>query len=359
MPEQPGSTIDWSMGSRTDRILDLDAAAAAARSVAGRGPATTQEQRDRLRRDLGEAVARSSALVQDATGLAVEGPSARSIVLSRGAWADANIRALQRILDPHVQRFLPEGARWSTARRRLIGAQLGAVLGYASRKVLGQYDPFLPPDDDGLLMFVGPNVLEVERTAQVPSADFRLWIALHEVTHRVQFGATPWLRGHLATCIDAYLRSMDREDADPARGLRDALQLVREGLSLRDAVLQQLMTPAQGALLDQVQGIMSLLEGHATYVMNLVGRTRLADLDAMRRAVRRRGRVAGAERVLQRAAGFDRKLRQYASGERFVRRVVDRIGMDGLNAVWSSPHLMPSSAEIAEPDRWLARARKD
>ena len=75
--------------------------------------------------------------------------------MSRGEWVNANLGGLQRLLEPLAARVLPEGAPRSGFRRKALGAQIGGLLGYVSRKVLGQYDAFLPPDDDGLLYFVG------------------------------------------------------------------------------------------------------------------------------------------------------------------------------------------------------------
>lgn len=359
MPQRPGSTVDWSMGSRADRLLDPTTASIAARSVAGRGPSTTPDERARLRTDLATAVDEASPLVVAATGLVVDGPAARASILSRGAWVDTNLRGLQRILDPLAARIVPEGSSWPAFRRRAIGGQLGLLLGYASRKVLGQYDPFLPPDDDGLLTFIGPNVIEAERLTGVPARDFRFWIALHEVTHRVQFGSTPWLRGHLASLAEAYVGAVADEPDRVGRRLRSIAERVREETAVGPGLMLQLMTGPQRDLFRRMQGLMSLLEGHATYVMNVVARPRVADLDGMRRALRRRRRVAGAERAFQRATGFEMKVRQYDAGERFVRTVVDRIGMDGFNAVWSAARMLPDAREIAEPQRWLARVRKD
>src|SRR5206468_708991 len=76
-------------------------------------------------------------------------------------------------------------------------------------RVLGQYDMFLPPDDDGLIYFVGANVAGVERKFRFPARQFRLWISLHEVTHRLQFGEAPWLRGYLTGLMDSYLDSVE------------------------------------------------------------------------------------------------------------------------------------------------------
>lgn len=351
----PEAAIDWSMGSRAGRIADWQTAALAARSVAGRGPSTSSQQRASLRADLSEAITRADDLVAEATLLVHGGGRSRADVMSRGAWVDANLRGLQRLLEPFVERLAPVAGSRSPVGRKALGGQLGLLLGYASRKVLGQYDPFLPADDEGLLYFIGPNVVEVERTTGVPPRDFRLWIALHEAAHRAQFGATPWLRAHLSGLVGSYLDSMTADPERVARQLREVAARVREGGDLRSIGPAALASGPQRDLLRRTQGLMSLLEGHATWTMNRVARGRVADLEAMRAAMRRRRRPSGIGAAVQRATGFDLKVRQYDAGERFVRTVVDRVGVEGLNVVWRSAAMLPDAREIAEPARWLAR----
>ena len=289
MPSEPElAGLDWSMGSRSIAIIDWDAAMAVGRRVAGRGPSTTPAQRDALRADLRELVPLAESLVVELTGMRVEGFRARPWVLSRADWMAANVRGFQRMLDPLAERLAGE-APWSDLRRRAAGWQFGALLGYASRKVLGQYDAFLPADDDGLLYFVGPNVVETEARFFLPRRDFRLWIALHEVTHRVQFGATPWLRAHLKDLIDRYVASMDPDPARLAARIRSAIDDVRAGRVQPGPILAtMLMSEEQQDLFQRMQGIMMLLEGHASYAMNEAARGRIADVDHLRRTLERR-----------------------------------------------------------------------
>jgi coenzyme F420 biosynthesis associated uncharacterized protein len=237
-----------------------------------------------------------------------------------------------------------------------MGAQAGALFGYVARRVLGQYDVFLPPDDEGLLYFVGPNVAEVERAYHLSPRDFRLWISIHEVTHRVQFGAAPWLKGYLASQVDAYLGSISLDSRELMEQVRNAVEETRSGADLHGmGGVFLLLNPEQRQIFTQMQGMMSLLEGHASYVMNEVARDHVTDVDRMARALAARRRSNAAERTLQRAIGFDQKLKQYDAGERFVREIVGRRDMTTFNLIWSSPEHLPSVEEIAEPERWLAR----
>jgi coenzyme F420 biosynthesis associated uncharacterized protein len=350
--------VDWSMGSQAARLADWDTALLVARRVAGPGAPVAAADRARMREDFAELVPHSDGLIRDFTGLDPGGFRSRAWVMARTEWVRANLRGLQRMLEPLAGRILakqPSGR--GTIRRKALGAQAGALLGYVSRRVLGQYDAFLPPDDEGLLYFVGPNVAEVERRFALTPRDFRLWIAIHEVTHRVQFGAAPWLRGHIREQVDRYLGTISLESKELGQQLRRAIEEARSGADVRGmGALYLLLTPEQRAIVRHVQGVMSLLEGHASYVMNEVAEDHVAHLGRMRKALaERRRRAGGVERSFQRAIGFDKKIEQYDAGERFVRGVVDRAGMEGMNRVWLAPEALPTVEEIAEPDRWVAR----
>jgi coenzyme F420 biosynthesis associated uncharacterized protein len=261
------------------------------------------------------------------------------------------------MLEPLAGRILAKQSGHGTLRRKALGAQAGGLLGYVSRRVLGQYDAFLPPDDEGLLYFVGPNVAEVEQRFSLPSRDFRLWIAVHEVTHRVQFGAAPWLRAHIRAQVDRYLGTISLDSSDLGQQLRRAIDEARAGADLRGmGGLFLLLNDEQREIVKHVQGVMSLLEGHASFVMNEVAKDHVHDLARMRKALADRRRRAGTvERSFQRAIGFDKKIEQYDAGERFVREVVAHSGMEGFNRAWLAPEGLPTVEEIAEPSLWIAR----
>jgi coenzyme F420 biosynthesis associated uncharacterized protein len=350
------TAVDWSMGSRAAELVDWGTAAEAGRRVGGPGPRTPAVERARLREDLAEIVPLAESLIGEFTGLRTNGFRSRPWVMSRAEWVGANLNALQRLLEPLAGKLLPEGARRSELRRKALGAQIGALLGYVSRKVLGQYDVFLPPDDEGLLYFIGPNVIEAERRFGLPPRDFRLWIAIHEATHRAQFGATPWLKPYLARQIDAYLDTVQVDSRELIAQLRRAAEEIRGGADWRGANgILLLMNDAQRELFARMQAMMSLLEGHASFVMNRVAAGQVEDLDRMRRALKDRRRAGGMERGFQRAIGFESKIAQYDAGERFVRGIVDAVGMEGFNRIWEREEHLPVLEEIAEPARWVGR----
>jgi len=348
--------LDWTMGSRAAVLVDWDAAHQTGRRIAGAGPSTAAAERARIREDLAELVPRAEIRVRAFTQLVPEGARARPWVMSRSEWIGANLGGLQRLLEPLAERLVPEGKGRSGLRRKALGAQIGGLFGYVSKKVLGQYDAFLPLDDEGMIYFVGPNLVETERRFAVPARDFRLWVALHETTHRVQFGATPWLRTYLKRQIDTYLGTVQVDTRQLVDQLRRAVDEARTGNAPKGVNgILLLLTPEQRELFKKMQALMSLLEGHASFVMNEVGAEEIRDLDRLKRSLKQRRQAAGIERSFQRAIGFDQKISQYDAGEAFVRGVVDRVGIDGFNLIWQSEANLPTIDEVPVPERWVAR----
>ncbi|GIU97909.1 MAG: hypothetical protein KatS3mg013_1712 [Actinomycetota bacterium] len=349
-----GAGLDWSMGAKAPLLADWELALRVGRRVGGPGPRVPPAERVRINEELNELVHLAEDLVAGFTGLQPGRTPARAWVMGRGDWVRRNLLGLQRMLEPLAARIVRRRPERSALARAALGGQVGALLGYLARRVLGQFDAFAPPDDEGLLYFVGPNLIEVEQRFGVSPRDFRLWVAIHEVTHRVQFAAAPWLRTRLEELIDGYLAAVPLDAGALGEHLR---RIVEEVLvERRDrSPLALLLTPEQRAVVERAQALMSVLEGHASYVMNEVAAGRVDDLPRLRRALAARRRTGGPERALQRAIGLDRKIRQYDVGERFVREVARRAGMGGVNLVWREQANLPSGDEVADPARWLAR----
>jgi coenzyme F420 biosynthesis associated uncharacterized protein len=339
------------------RLIDWESAARMGSRFAGTGPSITPADRARLHEDFADVVAEADREVAGFTGLALQGPATRPWVMTRAEWVSRNLRGFESVLEPVAQRVLGSRLQGTMApvRRSVLAFQVGAILGYLGRKVLGQYDLFVPPDDRELLYFVGPNVVEVERQFRFPPRDFRLWLSLHEVTHRLQFEGVPWLRAYLFELVDEYLATLEFDPRRLIDGLRRALEEARGSGRWREmGILFLLMSPQQRETFQKMQALMSLLEGHGNYVMDSLAEGRVADAGRMRRRLKER-RQQGMNRTLQRAVGLDAKVRQYDIGERFVARAVERAGMDGFSKVWAARENLPTLAEIGQPDAWVER----
>ena len=346
------------------QLVDLRTAELVGHRVAAAGPSVSSVDRARLREEFADIVPEAEAMVSAFTGLSVGSRSSHGLVVARREWVTANLRGVEQLLEPFARRVIATGGAGVAPglRRRAFGVQIGALLGYLARKVLGQYDLFVAPEDEGVLYFVGPNIIELERRHRFDPHEFRLWIALHEVAHRVQFGAVDWLRGYVTGLVDTYL---DQVELDPRRlieGLKRGvaeLRKTRGGAPAppgeRAGIVTYLMTPSQLEVFRQMQAVMSLLEGHGNFVMDSVAADQIAGLASMRGALHQRRHKRGVERAVQRAIGLEAKVAQYESGERFVARVVREVGMEGFNRVWRSPEDLPTLEEIRRPEAWVER----
>lgn len=334
-------------------LVDWDFAVTVGTRVAGPGPEVSADEAAAAVVELREGAERSTPLVRDFTGLhAVEG-TAPVLVVDRSGWVQANADGFAKILSPIVEKLTErKGAPSAFAEAigsRVTGAEVGLMLGFLGTKVLGQFDPFYSPH--GRLLLVAPNVVHVEREIDADPRDFRLWVCLHEETHRVQFTANPWLGEHLMTQMNAIADSIEPTVIIDA--LRRGAEAVRGG---NGSILDLVSSPEQKEILDRVTGVMSLLEGHADVVMDGVGPTVIPSVAQIRKKFNQRRQGVGTlDRLLRRLLGLDAKMAQYRDGAVFVRHVVDKVGMEEFNAVWSGPDSLPSKAEITDPDAWVAR----
>jgi len=350
MTPQPPEPIDWSVARRVaTQALRL-------------APLLDDETRRRFDAEIDDAAATAEGLVEQATGLkSLSGPP-NVVVVDRLGWVDANISSLRRLLRPLTerladrQRVMP--ARAMAAGGAISGAEVGLLLAWLSSRVLGQYDLFGDVEGGDALYFVAPNVVSVERRNAFPSMEFRLWIAIHELTHRAQFTAVAWMRPYFLDLIDRGTSLAPPDAKAIASALLAAVDEVRAGRNpLADGgIVTLLASSEQLETLHEAQALMSLLEGHSDVVMSsaateqIPGAKRFAKVLADRRASSR-----GIAKFVQQLAGFDAKLRQYAEGERFVEALLDEGGDELLASVWIRRENLPSLEEIRDPARWIAR----
>jgi coenzyme F420 biosynthesis associated uncharacterized protein len=342
------------------RLVDWGAASRSARKFTGTSPQITPAERAHLAEDVAEVVLHADKLVSEFTGLSVAGgPASRPWVMTRGEWIDQNLRGFEQLLEPVAVKLLSgKGGGGSGAlRRRVLAFQFGAILGYLARRVLGQYDLFVPADDRDLIYFVGPNIVELERKHGFPKHDFRLWLALHEVTHRLQFEGVPWLRGYVGDLVGSYLSTIELDARKLLERLRQAFEEMRSnGSQPKDlGILFALMSPDQQETFRKMQALMSLLEGHGNYVMETLSEGRVRGAERMQRTLQSRRKQQGFGRVVQRAVGLDVKVRQYDLGTRFVSEASSLTGQEGFARVWQRPENLPTLEEIARPQDWVQR----
>lgn len=343
--------IDWSLAATLARLVAGDEPAAAA-------PAA----------DLGELARDAEARVSAYTGLVAATPVPEAEGVDREAWIAANATSMAALLDPALGavggRLGPLAPVVRAGAGAVLTAEVGVILGFLSQRVLGQYDLVLLERPEAAraprLLFVMPNLGAAARGFGAEEAEVLRWVALHEVTHALQFAGVPWLRPYLAGLVRELLGAVEvRVDAAGALRLPAPDDLRRLVAVVRDADLVSLVVrPEERATLDRMQTAMAVVEGHAEHVMDAVGAEVLPSLPALRTAMEARRRSASAPaRLLGRLLGLELKLRQYEQGKRFCDAVVAAGGIAALNVVWSGPEALPTPAELEHPDDWLARTR--
>ncbi|MFW0787541.1 zinc-dependent metalloprotease [Gordonia sp. CPCC 206044] len=356
--ESIGARIDWSLAAATGKRLSRP------------GPKTTQYTLDAAYAELADAATRAEAPVREVTGLADGLRVPTTHILDRNEWVDAAARSMESMLgaaDDTNGVDADNGgvlggisARFADVSAKVGGLQAGGLLAFLSGAILGQYDPFTPdPDtgDPGVLMVVAPNIISVERALHVVPSDFRLWVCLHEVTHRVQFSANPWLRQYMVDNIEILTSDTGESTTELMSRLTEAVRGDKPREKGVLGVMQVLQTPEQYEAFNRMMMLGTLLEGHADHVMDAVGPAHVPTVASIREAFdkRRTGPRNPVQRIIRALIGMDAKIAQYVRGKAFVDEVVGAVGMNAFNTIWTSPETMPRPSEIDEPRTWIQR----
>jgi coenzyme F420 biosynthesis associated uncharacterized protein len=341
-------------------MIDWDLAVRVGSRLVGEGPQVTRSEAMDAVEELRAGAERSTPLVREYTGLVASERTAPVLVVDRPGWVQANADGFASVIAPLITKLQekkgPPSPLTEAIGSRITGVELGAMLGFLGSKVLGQFDPFHDrPGEQGRMLLVAPNIVHTEREIDADPRDFRLWVCLHEETHRVQFTAVPWMTDHLRSEMSSIIGAVQ---TDPAALLGDAARRVVDLVSGKSdgSLLDLFSSPEQKAVIERVTGVMSLLEGHADVVMDGVGPEIIPSVAEIRaKFTQRRKGVGGLDRLLRRLLGLDQKMAQYRDGAIFVRAAVDKVGMEGFNAVWAEPVNLPTKKEILDPSLWIAR----
>jgi coenzyme F420 biosynthesis associated uncharacterized protein len=362
--------IDWSAAQRIGELIAGSGGLAQDWGV-------RSEAIEPLARDFAERVS-------NYTGLALPGELPPLEVVDRPAWIAANLKTMRPLLDPLTARMGGGGdgitgmvsGPLRAASGLLLGGQVGALTGVLSQRVLGQYDlALLDAQVRPRLLLLAPNLAQAARNLGVDRDELVLWVSIHEITHAVQFGGTPWLREHLGgmlkELIDGLQVKLDpRSSPGDLPGKNEGGWIPkRDGLSFNPDQLRPLLERARHGellrltlgderwrLVERMQATMSLIEGHAEHTMDAVGAEVLPSLERLRAALNRRRETRGLPwRVLERLLGLELKMKQYEVGKRFCDAVVQAEGPQALARAWSGPEMLPSTLELETPSLWLAR----
>jgi coenzyme F420 biosynthesis associated uncharacterized protein len=274
------------------------------------------------------------------------------------------VASFRRLLRPVTEKLGDRMSKGPIApfARGMAGAELGALLGWMSGRVLGQYDLLIieddHPEDQDLVYYVGPNVLGLEKRFAFPPREFRLWLALHETTHRAQFTGVPWMREHFLGLVETTLSGLDPDPGRVLSALTRSVEEFRAGRNPLDdgGVAALFASPEQRVALDHLSGLMSLLEGHGDVTMNRAGADRIPSAERFSRVLNQRRQQGNPMiRLVQKLVGLEAKLKQYEAGEEFIEKVESVGGPALIDRAWEAASNLPTIREIRDPDRWLAR----
>ena len=342
-PSTVGGTVDWGF------------AASVGTKLVRPGPATTDYTRQQATDQLAESARRAELPVREVTLLNEGAAVTEARIVDRAEWVTAATESMRLMMGG--------GAEKSSGflSGRVTGAQTGAVLAFISSGILGQYDPF--GNDGGELLLIQPNIIAVERQLRISPTDFRLWVCLHEVTHRVQFRANPWLAEHMSRALAVITDESDQDVTQLVGRLSEFVRNRREGAAPEPnsegvlGFMRAIQSEPQRKALDELLVLGTLLEGHADHVMDAVGPAVVPSVATIRRRFdeRRQRKQPPLQRVIRALIGIDAKLSQSTRGKAFVDHVVTTVGMERFNAIWTSPETLPLPREVDEPQRWIDR----
>jgi coenzyme F420 biosynthesis associated uncharacterized protein len=343
------------------RLIDWEAVREIAHRRLGDAAAPlSTERRAEAEHFYRETLLRIEPIVAEEIGSELPEALETPAVVDRVQWVNLNVATFRTLFD-RVERVLldaqegPDTAGRAVSRwlNRAVGnQQLGFMLAFLGRKVLGQYDVSLlaAGPNRGRLHFVEPNIVGTAAAMRIPRDEFRTFIALHEATHAFEFEAHDWVRPYFARLVSETVEQLAAESGGLMARIREAMA-GGEG-----HWLERIMTPGQRDTFTRTQALMSLLEGYSNHVMNAAGARILPNFAEIHDRFERRGeRRTGIEKAIMRLTGLDLKMEQYAAGERFADHVIAARDRAFLNRVWSGPELLPTLEEIRNPDRWIAR----
>jgi coenzyme F420 biosynthesis associated uncharacterized protein len=349
-------------------IADWDRVVAIATSM-NKADALTMPQRTALDASYRTLVEQCLPLVSSYMETKIDSPVDRTYAFDRVDWINANVEAFQNLLAPLNDILSRPGANRTVMsalmgglNRQIVSAEMGMLLGYLARRVLGQYDLALISGETsgpGNLYFVEPNIAATEHLLGLPKDEFRLWLALHETTHVYQFEGFPWVRPYFQSLLDEYfvfLKSDLGEFRNGVHGLKLMVDRVRAGQREHMSWIESVMTPDQRVVFGKIQSLMCIIEGYSNHVMNAVGRDLLSKYDDISRKFEKRQRNRSwGEQLLARITGLDMKMEQYRLGEEFVNAIVEARGRSAALQLWKGPEYMPTMDELRSPNAWINR----
>jgi coenzyme F420 biosynthesis associated uncharacterized protein len=339
-------------------LVDVAVANRVAAKLASSGALAHSYLLDGLQASFEEIVREAEPLIAEESGFTPAIPAVAK-VLSREEWSSNNVTSMLELMSPLLERVEDRLASRATPGVRLayssaLATQMGTVLGFLSQRVLGQYDILMAHQNQ--VWFVGPNIVLMERQHGFIPRDFRLWVALHELTHRAQFEANPWVRPYFLRLVNDMLESMDLDAKTLLERISGAIKASTSNGDNATPLALRLLDPKQQDIFNRLQAFMSVIEGHGNFVMDRAAQNRIPSQPRMSRVLRGGGTIVGPlAKLIGKLLGFELKKAQYVQGQRFFEAIHGAGGDRAVRATFSSEDKLPTLEEVRNPERWLER----
>ena len=239
----------------------------------------------------------------------------------------------------------------------MIGSQTGTAVGELAREVTGSTDIGLPLGPEGVAALLPAGVAQFGQGLSVDAGEVRLFLALREAAHHRLFAHVPWLRAHLLGAVEQYASGISIDMTRLQEAIPDVditnPDALREALA-GEGLFQPEDTPAQKAALVRLETALALVEGWVATVVSAAATSRLVHADALAEAVRRRRATGGpAERTFATLVGLELRPRRLREAAAIWQGLTAARGIDGRDALWSHPDLLPASDDLENPETFV------
>ncbi|WP_411574419.1 zinc-dependent metalloprotease [Streptomyces fradiae] len=304
--------------------------------------------------------------------------STTAVAWSRAEWVEATLPAWRQLADPVAERVgtamgdvLPQEMQamagpligmMRSMGGAMFGQQIGQAVGVLAGEVVGSTDIGLPLGPSGKAALLPANVAAFGRDLSVPLDEVRLYLALREAAHQRLFAHVPWLRSHLFGAVEGYARGIkvDTSKLEDAVAQLDPANPEQLQEALQQGMFQPEDTAEQKAALARLETALALVEGWVDAVVHAAAGSRLTSSDALRETLRRRRASGGpAEQTFATLIGLQLRPRRLRDASRLWASLTDARGVDGRDALWAHPDMLPTATDLDDPDGFVHREHLD
>ncbi|ARZ67998.1 zinc-dependent metalloprotease [Streptomyces sp. HU2014] len=304
--------------------------------------------------------------------------SGTAVAWSRAEWVEATLPVWKDLVDPVAERVgaamgdvLPEEMQamagpligmMRSMGGAMFGTQIGQAVGVLAGEVVGSTDIGLPLGPAGKAALLPVNIAALGSGLGVPQDEVRLYLALREAAHQRLFAHVPWLRSHLFGAVEGYARGIkvDTSKLEDVVGQLDPTHPEQLQEALQQGMFQPEDTPAQKAALARLETALALVEGWVDAVVHAAAAPHLPSADALRETLRRRRASGGpAEQTFATLIGLELRPRRLRDASRLWASLTDARGLEGRDALWEHPDMLPTAGDLDDPDGFVHREHLD